>query len=272
MQQAVESYARYLAGPDAWALARFVLPVSRFAEFETAMKSIGPIEPWGISALLGANAEADLAEIDRFNDRNHARTIVDVVEVKAATSDEICHIRAFVRGSITAYFEIPPDNASELLTTINAIHARAKIRTGGIKPDAIPSSETVARFIMECAKHEVPFKATAGLHHPARCVKPLTYEPDAPTGIMHGFLNVFMAAIAAKRHFERSSEPERVRIQQLSMILDCRHPKFEFNDEIAFITAEGTPVHIPDGAGFVEDSRYPAGMAKVGVPTAQIRA
>jgi len=71
---------------------------------------------------------------------------------------------------------------------------RAKIRTGGLTPDAIPSSKTIADFLRECAQHQVPFKATAGLHHPIRCVRPLTYEPDAPRGTMHGFINVFMAA------------------------------------------------------------------------------
>lgn len=199
MQPAVENYTRYLAGPNAWALARFVLPVSRFAEFETAMKAIKPIEPWGLSALLGANPEAELAEIDQFNHRNKGRAAVDAVEVKASTADEICHIRAFVRGSITCYFEIPAENPGEVLPTIHAIHARAKIRTGGVTPNAFPSSETVSHFISECAKHDVAFKATAGLHHPLRCVKPMTDEPDAHTSIMHGFLNVFLAAALAKQ-------------------------------------------------------------------------
>jgi len=30
-------------------------------------------------------------------------------------------------------------------------------------------------------------------------VKPLTYEPDAPTGTMHGLLNVFIAAAMPDR-------------------------------------------------------------------------
>jgi len=76
---------------------------------------------------------------------------------------------------------------------------RAKIRTGGITPDAFPSAEAIARFIRDCRDHRVAFKATAGLHHPLRCVKPLTYEPDAPTGTMHGFLNVFIAAAMPDR-------------------------------------------------------------------------
>jgi hypothetical protein len=71
---------------------------------------------------------------------------------------------------------------------------RAKIRTGGITEDAFPTPESVAAFIRACRSNGVAFKATAGLHHPLRCVKPLTYEPNAAVGTMHGFLNVFLAA------------------------------------------------------------------------------
>lgn len=74
---------------------------------------------------------------------------------------------------------------------------RAKIRTGGVTADAFPAIERVAAFIRECRAEGVAFKATAGLHHPLRCVKPLTYEPNAATGTMHGFLNVFLAAAMA---------------------------------------------------------------------------
>jgi hypothetical protein len=44
----------------------------------------------------------------------------------------------------------------------------------------------------------VPFKATAGLHHPVRGEHPLTYEEGAPRCAMHGFLNVFTAAALAR--------------------------------------------------------------------------
>lgn len=71
---------------------------------------------------------------------------------------------------------------------------RAKIRTGGITEEAFPSPETVASFIRACKEAGIAFKATAGLHHPLRCVRPLTYEPNAAVGTMHGFLNVFLAA------------------------------------------------------------------------------
>lgn len=71
---------------------------------------------------------------------------------------------------------------------------RAKIRTGGITKDAFPTPDAVANFIRACKREGVPFKATAGLHHPLRCVRPLTYEPNAVVGPMHGFVNVFLAA------------------------------------------------------------------------------
>ncbi|MGZ4787383.1 MAG: hypothetical protein ACXVZV_05555 [Terriglobales bacterium] len=197
MKTAVENYAKYLAGPHARALGRFVLPVSRFAEFEQEFAHIQPVEPWGLSALLSPKYQDDLAAIDKFNERNARTAHVDVIEVKASSPEEIAQIRAFVRGTITPYFEIRPFDCTELLQTIHHIRGRAKIRTGGLTPDAFPPSDILASCLMECAKYEVPFKATAGLHHPIRCQKPLTYAPDAPTGVMHGFLNVFIAATAA---------------------------------------------------------------------------
>ena len=73
---------------------------------------------------------------------------------------------------------------------------RAKIRTGGVTADAFPSVETIAAFIRECRDLHVPFKATAGLHHPLR------------SNTMHGFINVFMAAAIPDRAEEVLLEHE----------------------------------------------------------------
>ena len=51
--------------------------------------------------------------------------------------------------------------------------------------------EQVATFIQATAAAEVPFKATAGLHHPLR------HFSDAVGTDEHGFLNVFIAATLA---------------------------------------------------------------------------
>jgi hypothetical protein len=52
----------------------------------------------------------------------------------------------------------------------------------------------VIEFIRLCVAARVPFKATAGLHHPIRSRHPFTYQPGSPVGVMHGFLNLFLAA------------------------------------------------------------------------------
>jgi hypothetical protein len=243
MKTAVANYARYLAGPDAWALGRFVLPVARFAEFEAVIADLHPVEPWGISALVGTNHEMDLAEVDRFNHRNIGKARIDSVEAKAATVDEICQVRAFVRGTMTPYFEIPPEKAADLLGTLHDIRGRAKIRTGGITVDTFPSADQVANFIFLCAENKVAFKATAGLHHPLRCVKPLTDSPGAPKGTMHGFLNLFLAASSAYAGHETFPTLPRI----LSELLNAEQPRIVFNGEFASIEA-----HFPQKGASVQ--------------------
>ena len=96
----------------------------------------------------------------------------------------------------------------------------AKLRTGGLKPDAIPSVHDVAAFIVACAARRLPLKATAGLHHPIRALHPLTYEVQAPRAVMHGFLNVFMAAAFAW-HGKPNIEP---------MLAETDATAFRFDD------------------------------------------
>jgi hypothetical protein len=93
-------------------------------------------------------------------------------------------------ASRPTYCEVPLDGLHE----VKREGCFAKLRTGGVKPDAIPSISAVAAFIRACAERRLPFKATAGLHHPIRAEHPLTYEANAPCAVVHGFLNVFVAA------------------------------------------------------------------------------
>ena len=195
MKHAVANYARYREGEHAWALGRFIVPAARLAEFESLLPQARSGAGWHISALLGPDVAADMAAIAQFNSRHTGRAQIDSVETKAATPDEIATMRRGIPDSVLAYFEIPQtDDPATLLAAIHKARSRAKIRTGGVTPEVFPAAEQIVRFIQRCISSEVPFKATAGLHHPVRCVRPLTYAPDAPTGKMHGFVNVFMAA------------------------------------------------------------------------------
>ncbi|MCH7720120.1 MAG: hypothetical protein IH988_03900 [Planctomycetes bacterium] len=75
----------------------------------------------------------------------------------------------------------------------------AKIRTGGVEADQFPTIEQVAGWIARCAGAGVPFKATAGLHHPFR------HYCDAVGTRMHGFVNLFLAAALAHRDRNREA-------------------------------------------------------------------
>jgi hypothetical protein len=89
--------------------------------------------------------------------------------------------------------------ATDVLDAVKEAGCFAKIRTGGLTPEAIPAPDQVAAFIAACAGRRLAFKATAGLHHPIRAMHSLTYEADAPRAVMHGFINVLMASAFAWR-------------------------------------------------------------------------
>jgi len=195
METSVRNYARYRKGDDRWALGKFIVPASRLTEFERAASAhVDPADPWPLSVLGGSDLNHDLAMILEHRYHPTRGLAIESLETKAASTVEIDHATRIPRDLAT-YIEIPiaapPDN---LLAAIRLVGGRAKIRAGGVKTDAFPPSTDIARFLVACAAARVPFKATAGLHHPIRCVRPLTYEKDSATGTMHGFLNVFVAA------------------------------------------------------------------------------
>jgi len=193
MGDAVANYDSYRISPNAWALGRFIVPAARLAEFEQCF--VPNRTPWHLSALIGQNIAEDLARIEEFNARHQHAAIIDTLEAKAVSPSGVQALRQQVPDSIIVYFEVPTgEDPRPLIDAIGANHSRAKIRTGGLTQEMFPPAEQILRFLEACITANVAFKATAGLHHPVRCLKPLTYEKDSPTGTMHGFLNVFLAA------------------------------------------------------------------------------
>jgi hypothetical protein len=187
MRDAVANYERYRESREAYMLARFIVPVSRLDEFESCAESP---EKWTLSVLSTGDVEADVRRITCA----HAR--IDTMELKAAGASQIESAMRKMPPGLTPYFEI---SDLALIPVIAASGARAKIRTGGITPDAFPEAAFIAAFIEACAKSGTPFKATAGLHHPLRSFHALTYSADGPSGWMFGFLNVFLAAVFAQK-------------------------------------------------------------------------
>ena len=199
MAQAVMNYARGRKGPHAWMLGRFIVPSAGLEEFaEAAEPFLRDCTPWRLSVLCGLPPGQDLQRVEAFRQRGLAAE-VDTLEIKTSRPEEIAPAMEELPEKVTAYFEVPlaaePSNFTRCIADSGA---RAKMRTGGITPESIPDSQQVARFILSCAEFPVPFKATAGLHHPFRGSHRLTPSGTSSRAPMHGFLNVFLASAFAK--------------------------------------------------------------------------
>jgi hypothetical protein len=192
MATAVRNYAAYRRSEHAWALGRFIVPLSRLAEFESALHIDADDEDWPVSALIDIEPEKAVAAIFGFNKRR--RAMIDTVELKASTVGEIKRAAAIIPLIVTTFVEIPLGPGTHtLIAAVGAAGFRAKVRTGGVTQTAFPASADLAAFIRACATTRVPFKATAGLHHPLRSEYRLTYDEGSPAGTMYGFVNLFVA-------------------------------------------------------------------------------
>jgi hypothetical protein len=207
MRPALENYAAYRSGPDAWALGRFVVPAGHLEELESASTGLLPSaadEPWRLSVLIGTDPGADLRLLEELNCRHAAAgtgaLVADTVEIKAESPETVEAALGKLPRGLAAFVELPVTRDPEAALAVIARHeAGAKVRTGGVTEDAFPATDDLLRFLRAVVTSGVPFKATAGLHHPLRARYRLTYEPDSASGTMFGFLNLFLAA-AFMRH------------------------------------------------------------------------
>ena len=219
MISAVRHFRGYLAEPDEWALGRFIVPANRLREFEAAFEEVccAEREPiWSLSVLSQGGAASDPQAIDELV---QGAVTVESIEMKAASptiAEQLLAQWAESHPAIPAYVEFPPADAESVLPVLANAGARAKLRTGGIAADAFPSPEMVADFLLACTRAHVPFKATAGLHHAIRGEHKLTYEPQSARTTMHGFANVFLAAVLARRGADKKTLMDTLEAREFS--------------------------------------------------------
>ncbi len=185
------NFERYRESEFGWMLGRFIVPAARLSELK------GSAVP--VSVLAGKNIDEDLRRIREFQGQQPG--LIESIELKADSVGAIREMSAKIPTDLPTFFEIPHGAGStELMVALAEDGNCAKIRTGGITPEAFPSSEEVVRFLHLCAIAGGAFKATAGLHHPLRGWYELTHEQGSPSALMHGFLNLFLAAGFVRNH------------------------------------------------------------------------
>jgi hypothetical protein len=193
MATAVRNYDAYRAGPNAWMLGRFIVPAPRLDEFVACL----PFEADTARKISVIASAADAESLAAFNVKHGVRARIDSVETPVVTIKEIGTLGALSREYLVyAEVNIAVD-PTPVIAALAKAGVRAKVRTGGVTPNAIPPVEQVARFMIVCRKAGVPFKATAGLHHALRASYPLTYEPNSAKAEMFGFVNVLLGSAVA---------------------------------------------------------------------------
>ena len=204
MPEALDEDRRARADESSWLLARLVWPASRLDELED--------EERALSVLLDGPYGGDPR--------------VQAIETRWESGLE------GLTGEV--YVELPlDDELEERVAELAERGLRAKVRCGGAE---VPSRAELGRFLRVCRDARVPFKATAGLHHPLA------------TDERHGFLNVVAACAFADegalegqisltpealRWGERKAGAEelaRVRREQLVAVGSCSF--FEPLDEL----------------------------------------
>jgi hypothetical protein len=219
MRLALRAHARHRESAYSWIGGRFVVPASRLDEFvaarslERAPVELSVVLDAGARGAKGDTVRADLERVERIrqldgvtvssfearlprltlDDAAMTRIVAGIVERYPSTD-----VAFWYESSYAARWPTPPDEWLAVLATARkaapaTLTLGAKVRCGGSAPEATPSVEDLAAFIVAAHAHDVPWKATAGLHHPVRGLHGV--EGGTPA---HGFLNLFVAAIALR--------------------------------------------------------------------------
>jgi hypothetical protein len=279
MAPALAEYSQARQGAFAWMLGRFIVPASRISELLAALP---PGEPLPLSVIIDAGTDPRtwLARVQetlgklaslRTDERRVRIETLEVALPPLATQREtydatIGQFAAALKqahlNALPAYVEIPHDERwkHELEGALFALSRhglRAKLRCGGALPEAFPSANDVAIFI--CAaigQHNLPMKATAGLHHPIRHL-------DHQTGAtMHGFLNVLAAAAFARKGMPPSD---------VLGVVSCEDPHhFRFSE--SGLEWEREQLHVDDLQATREDSFISYGSCSFSEPTSDLQA
>ncbi len=207
MEEHFSHYLTYRGGAERWLVNRLICPASQLGSLADQIEASRDPHPIAVSVVgTGASSHkewerslaTDAEQMNAFIARVGSRGSIEAFEAKIPHNNEIyaCLNELQNLNEAEVYVELGWDDAQEeaIAAVAESEWGRAKGRTGGIQPTAFPSSRQVAKFLQACAQLDVPFKLTAGLHHPFR-------HENTKLGVKeHGFLNVLTALALHLEH------------------------------------------------------------------------
>lgn len=263
MKEAIHNFVRYRDDSEAWMLSRFICPASRLKELAPFGEKLFAKNPpyvfsvlarsGGSGAEYAENLRKDLQDIAEFREKFHKQVRVDILESKFSGDiyDQITLHRVLRilnetaelidqagPPEMTPFFEAVWDEDWEqtipiIIEALSALNkdladsagdrrcrpAGLKLRCGGLNQADFPSPEKIGFAVTECWKASVPLKATAGLHHPFR------HLDDNIGTKMHGFINLFVAAVLSRQH-----DLPHAKVQEILQDEDPSHFQFAENE------------------------------------------
>ncbi|MBT8207763.1 MAG: hypothetical protein HKN07_07500 [Acidimicrobiia bacterium] len=176
LDEAVRRYREAIAGPHGWILGPILV---RASEIDQAPADL----PIGVVADVPLDELPERDGLVQVERRYHGGALDPIA-------------RQLIESAPIAYLELGDPAPHAAIAAIadlrqEGLDVRAKIRTGGASAASFPGVDEVADFIETCVAHFVPFKATAGLHHPFRTASVV------PEATEHGFINMLAAVRVA---------------------------------------------------------------------------
>ncbi|EKU99107.1 hypothetical protein Lepto7375DRAFT_1116 [Leptolyngbya sp. PCC 7375] len=226
---AVSAYGYYKTTAHRWMLGRFVLPLSQLTQFEDCLNHLDQQYAaafWPLSVVLPPSIQA--LEMLALWLENQNRFTISALEFKLGAVDANCPVDAIASllphlpPHSTLFFEVPLDaTLTDYIAVLQGTRAAVKVRTGGLTAADFPTVEALAQFLVTGAAARLPFKATAGLHHPLRSWQTL---PNGDSVQMHGLLNLAIAAAFAYGYGATATEIANIlQIDTLNDLIFLEH-------------------------------------------------
>jgi hypothetical protein len=202
--EAVAAHRRYRAAWFAAIIGPLVVADSALGSVARAIQAeVTADEPDGSLAVSMVNTTGAGGLLSLANRRTSGLTIV-AVESALRDLDDLAQNAARVVAAaegldddIRVFVEIPYAPGWErAVAEVEAAGHFGKIRVGGPDPADTPSAQQLGRQLSVLIEADLPFKATAGLHHAVAVDQSADPATGGPGQRRHGFLNLLAAVDA----------------------------------------------------------------------------